>query len=110
MYDFGDRISNENIINNVIFFGGATTFKNNKTRWNQIFKRLISGRIVNCYSEEDYVLKYLYQGSEGKQAIGSHKFKAGNEGEGEIIENIKLDIGHIEYRKCLDEIVKKINL
>ena len=47
-----------NIINNVMFIAGATHIE--QMKWNNIFNEVVNGRIINCYSKNDFVLKYLF--------------------------------------------------
>ena len=69
---------------------------------------------MNCYSNGDYVLKFLYSNCTGNLPIGSHEvfINDGKEGKN-IVENYDfsdLSLGHLEYRKKFNEIIKRINL
>ena len=102
----------KNIINNVIFLGGATNFKN-KLKWYNNFTKIVKGRIVNCHSNNDEVLKKLVKNCNGKDPIGADKFDI-NDGRGgkNIIENYDftdLKLGHLDYRKNLNIVLKRIN-
>ena len=97
------------LINNVYLFGGATYF-GNSFLWENIFANQISGRIVNCYSQVDEILKRLYSLSTGQNAIGNDPIEI--ESEKFKIENYDLtdlNIGHLSYRDNLDMILKFIN-
>ena len=101
------------IINNITLIAGATTLKN-KLNWYNRFKKVVGGRIMNCYSNGDYVLKFLYSNCTGNLPIGSHEvfINDGKEGKN-IVENYDfsdLSLGHLEYRKKFNEIIKRINL
>ena len=102
---------NKTLINNIIFMGGATTLNSNK--WPNIFKKVVSGRILNCYSQKDEVLKKLFKLCTINNAIGSDKLIIKSEdGEFDYVENYdfsELDLGHLDYRKNFEEILKKIN-
>ena len=101
------------IINDITFIAGATTFKN-QLNWYNRFKKIIGGRIVNCYSKKDLVLKLLYSNCTGnKLPIGNHEIDI-NDGIGgkNIIENFDftdLNLGHLDYRKNFNKILKRIN-
>ena len=101
----------KNIINNVIFLGGATSFKN-KLKWYNNLNKIVKGRIINCHSNEDEILKKLFKGFTGKNPIGKDKIDI-NDGKGgkNIIENYDftdIKLGHLEYRKYLNLILKRI--
>ena len=102
----------KNIINDVIFMGGATTFKK-KSSWYHIFKKIVRGRIINCYSKKDDILSKLYCKCIGKDPIGKQEFDINDGKEGKnIIENYDftdLDLGHLDYRKHFHVILKRIN-
>ena len=100
------------IINDVTFMAGATTFKD-KIKWYKIFKKLIGGRIVNCYSKKDNILKYLYSNCTGLEPIGSKEIDI-NDGKGgkNIVENYDftdLNLGHLDYRDKFKDILNRIN-
>ena len=57
--ELGYSEEGKNIINNVIFLGGATTFKN-RSNWFNILNKTVKGRIINCFSKKDEILKSLY--------------------------------------------------
>ena len=100
------------IINDVTFMAGATTFRN-KSKYYKIFKKVIGGRIVNCYSKSDNILKYLYSNCIGNLPIGISNIDI-NDGKGgkNIVENYDftdLDMGHLDYRERFKDILKRIN-
>ena len=99
------------IINDVIFMAGATTFKD-RLNWYNIFNNTIGGRIINCYSKSDNILKYLYSNCTGNQPIGNKELDI-NDGKGgkNIVENYEftdLNMGHLDYRERFSEILKRI--
>ena len=100
------------IINNVTFMAGATTFKN-KFSWYNIFKNVVGGRIVNCYSKADNILKYLYSNCTGNEPIGITEIDINDRNGGKnIIENYDftdLNMGHLDYREKFSDILKRIN-
>ena len=104
---------NKCIINNVTFIAGATTFKN-KSKWYYRFKNVVGNRIINCFSNKDYILKFLYANCTGNLPIGNNELiiNDGNKGKN-IVENYdfsELKLGHLDYRNNFNEIIKKINI
>jgi len=100
------------LINDVIFMAGATTFKN-RANWYKIFKKVVGGRIINCYSKSDNILKYLYANCTGNQPIGNKKIDINDGKSGKnIVENYDftdLNLGHLDYRDKFNDIIKRIN-
>ena len=100
------------IINDVTLIAGATTLKN-KINWYNRFTKVVGGRIVNCFSEKDYVLKLLYSNCTGNYPIGSHEVFINDGLDGNnIVENYNftdLNLGHLDYRKKFDEVIRRIN-
>ena len=86
-----------NIINNIIFFGGATSFKNN-FKWEQRLNSF-KGIIINCYSFTDIAL-LNYNALTKKYNIGTQELEIGNIN----IHNYQTKCFHLEYREKLDEI------
>ncbi len=110
--ELGCSDEGKNIINNVLFLGGATTFKN-KSSWFNLLNKIVKGRIINCFSKKDEVLKNLYTRYSEKDPIGGDKLDI-NDGRGgkTIVENYDftdIDLGHLEYRKYFNVILKRIN-
>ena len=102
-----------NMINNVLFFGGATVMQQfKKNTWRKIFKNNVCGRIINCYSKHDAILSYLFRICVGKNPIGLHKINLADEKrEYDIIEDYDfsyLKLGHLDYRNKFDIILKTI--
>ena len=102
------------MINNVLFMGGASIIKNNKKNiWRNIFINNVEGRIINCYSTEDYVLRYLFKLCVSENPIGLNNINLKDEeGKYKIIEDYDfsyLNLGHLEYRDKFDIILQTIN-
>lgn len=110
--ELGYSEEGKNIINNVIFLGGATTFKN-RSNWFNILNKTIKGRIINCFSKKDEILKSLYSKYAGKDPIGKDKLDINDGKSGKnIVENYDftdIELGHLEYRKSFNIILKRIN-
>ena len=110
------------MINNALFLGGAADMRDNKKdKWRNIFRDNVGGRVINCFSRYDWVLKNLYKicakndpNINGKKdPIGLNKMNIKDEkGEYYIVEDYDLSdlkLGHIEYRGKFFEILKRIN-
>ena len=100
------------ILNDVIFMAGATTFKD-RSNWYKIFKKVVGGRVINCYSKSDNILKYLYSNCTGNEPIGIKKVDINDGKSGKnIVENYDftdLNLGHLTYRVKFNDILKRIN-
>ena len=108
-----EKIGHRDMINNVLFMGGATVMHEfKKNTWKKIFKKNVCGRIINCYSKHDAVLSYLFRICVGKNPIGLSKINLKDEKrEYDIVEDYDfsyLELGHLDYRDKFDIILKKI--
>ena len=101
-----------NMINNVLFMGGATYIKD-KTNWKNILKKVVGGRIINCFSKNDFVLSKLFKLCVIHTAVGTKELIIKDENSGyNIVENYDLSdlkLGHLDYRKNFGKILKRIN-
>ena len=111
-----DKIKgHRDMINIVLFLGGAAIMRENKKDiWRNIFQKNVGGRVINCYSKEDNVLKYLFGQFIQRNPIGSKKINLKDKnGEYYIIDDYDfsyLNLGHLDYRNKFGEILKEINL
>ena len=101
------------MINNVLFMGGATAIKKEKKMiWRNIFMKNVGGRVINCYSKEDCVLKYLFRLCVFQNPIGLHTIDIKDENEEyDIVENYDfsdIKLGHLDYRDKFAEILGRI--
>ena len=113
--EFKNSKNNKFMINNVLLMGGATVIEEyEKNKWKNIFRENVAGRIINCYSKCDNVLSILFKACIFKTPIGIQKLDIKSEnGEYQIVEDYDfsdIQLGHTEYRKNFDRILKKINL
>lgn len=100
IYLFTQDSSLLDIIHNIIFLAGATTFKNIEN-WSKIFY-LAKGKIINCFSTHDKILKYLYNSSTEKTAIGLNTLDLHNKLYNFYnLDFSNLELGHSEYRHFL---------
>jgi hypothetical protein len=103
-YKNGEMSAND-IIKNVVFIAGATSFSNIE-KWESIFE-LAAGKIVNCHGEFDNILKYLFTISTNKNPIGISQIQI------KKVFNVDfsdLKIDHMEYRDQLREIFSRLRL
>ena len=102
------------MINNILLMGGATIIEESeKNKWRDIFRDNVAGRIINCYSTYDDVLSYLFIMRMAKIPIGIKKLDIKDENEEySIVEDYDFSdvkLGHLEYRKKFEIILKRIN-
>ena len=102
------------MINNVLLMGGATVIEESDyPLWRNIINNNIAGRLINCYSDSDDILAYLFRICMGKTPIGLKKIDIQEEkGEYELVDNFNfsdINLGHLEYRKKFGIILKRIN-
>ena len=89
-------------IKNAFFIAGATDFKHTAL-WTKMLKETVTDKCVNCSSEQDWVLKFLYKKIMGKTAIGMKKLEFIYQGKN-IFENYDFTnngFGHLSYDKRL---------
>ena len=106
--------NNKFMINNVLLMGGATVIEDSdKILWRNIFRENVAGRIINCFSTFDDVLSYLFKVCIMKTPIGIQKLNIKDEnGEYPIVEDYDFSdirLGHLEYRKKFEIILKRID-
>ena len=106
--------NNKFMINNVLLMGGATVIEDSdKILWRNIFRENVAGRIINCFSTFDDVLSYLFKVCIMKTPIGIQKLNIKDEnGEYQIVEDYDFSdirLGHLEYRKKFEIILKRID-
>lgn len=91
------------LIENVVFIGAPVPSNSNNWR---VMRSVVSGRIINVYSENDYILAFLYRatsvqfGVAGLQAIGDV------DGIGNLDLSKEVS-GHLRYPDLIGKILKK---
>lgn len=93
-----NQLNRENAISSVYLFGGAIS---NKTEWTDTYSRHPSMAITNCYSENDWVLKFAYKLGTvfTNQPIGLNPIVNDSKS---LIYNVdlsKIVDGHTDYKK-----------
>ena len=101
------------IINNVLLMGGATVIEDSKINlWKNIFRDNVAGRIINCYSKCDNVLKYLFPMCMRKSPIGLDMLNLNDENNdysiNEDYDFSDIRLGHLDYRDKFKIILKRI--
>ena len=110
-----NKITNHKfMINNVLLMGGASIIEDfEKDIWRNIFVNNVAGRVINCYSKYDDVLKYLFTICMGKRPIGIGKIDIMDpKGGYPIVDNYDfsdIKLGHLQYRDKFEIILKRIN-
>ena len=110
LYKINDKIKCDDIIKDVILIAGATSMENKEEHYAKMFDKIVNGKIINCWSNKDQILKELYNFAMKKNAIGYggklnlklDKFKS--------IDFTPLNLGHTDYRKKMDLVMNKIQL
>lgn len=99
-----------NIIQNVVFIGGAIDFKNTK-KWSKIFQTFIAGKIINVYCKGDEILKKLYKiAKPDNNPIGLKRLELIDCNKIENYDMTSKNDGHLSYRSVLDHIMIDIDL
>ena len=110
LYKISDKVKCDDIIKDVILIAGATSMKGKESHYAKMFDKIVNGKIINCWSNEDRVLSVLYTTAMKKVPIGFggdldlkiKKFKS--------VDFSPLKLGHTDYRKRMDLVMSKIQL
>jgi hypothetical protein len=100
----------KDLIQNIIFIGAAVAIPSHKELWKNV-RKIVSGRIINCYSPNDEVLLGIFKYITKKDSIGTCPLKIDTLED--LIENYDLsdlNIQHQEYKCYLNDIIKKVKL
>lgn len=92
------------LVENVVLMGAPTP--SDTSDW-RVLRSVVSGRLVNVYSENDYVLGFMYRTSALQYGVAGLQPVEGLPG----IENVDVseDVkGHLKYRYLVGAILKKI--
>ena len=97
------------LINNVVFIGGATKIGIGENKHKEIFSN-VGGKIVNIFSKFDQSLKMIYD----EKCIGLNPLELNTlKDENFVVHNIDLTylkINHKDYKNELGKVLQKINL
>jgi len=92
------------LVESVVFIGAPTP--STAAEW-RVMRSVVSGRLVNVYSENDYVLGFLYRTSSIQYGVAGLQKVEGVPN----VENIDVSetvSGHLRYRYLVGSILKKI--
>jgi hypothetical protein len=99
-----------NILQNVVFIGGAVDFKKSK-KWGKIFQTLVAGKVVNIHCDNDLILKKLYKFAKPKNdPIGIRRLEIEGCWKIENYDVTSKNDGHLNYRRILDLIMMDVDL
>lgn len=94
------------LIENVVFIGSPVP--SNGSNW-RVMRSVVSGKIFNVYSENDYILAFLYRATSLQFGVaGLQKI-----GDAEGIENMDLSkevSGHLRYPELIGKILKRTGI
>lgn len=91
------------LVESVVLIGAATPSDTNDWR---VMRSVVAGRLINVYSENDYVLGFLYRTSSIQLGVAGLQKVEGLPG----VENIDVSntvSGHLRYRYLVGSILKK---
>ncbi|KAI9820771.1 MAG: hypothetical protein M1827_005141 [Pycnora praestabilis] len=92
------------VVESVVFLGAPAPA--DAADW-RIMRSVVSGRLINVYSENDYILGFLYRTSSIQYGVAGLQKVVGMKG----IENVdvsKIVSGHLRYRYLVGSILEKI--
>ena len=112
MYElhYKDHIPCNDIIKNVVLIAGATSILGKEEKFKNIFSKMINGKLINCFSKEDEVLKVLYTGGMQKKPIGNSELIIDGYDNLRNIDFTPLKLGHTDYRAKMDLVMNKVDL
>ena len=112
MYElhYKDHIPCNDIIKNVVLIAGATSIAGKEEKFKNIFSKMINGKLINCFSKEDEVLKVLYTGAMQKKPIGNSELIIDGYDNLRNIDFTPLKLGHTDYRAKMDLVMNKVDL
>ena len=95
------RLGVSDKIVNVIFIGGATQFKDT---FNHHLNHVVSGRVINCFSKEDIILKHFYSVVIPIEPTGR------TPNPNITMENYEFELWHIKYRDNFQMVRDRLKL
>lgn len=99
-----------NIVQNVIFIGGAVDFKKSK-KWGKIFQTLVAGKVINIHCDNDLILHKLYKLAKPQnEPIGIKRLLIDECFKIENYDVTSKNDGHLSYRRMLDLIMMDVDL
>uniref|UniRef100_A0AC35U7Z7 DUF726 domain-containing protein n=1 Tax=Rhabditophanes sp. KR3021 TaxID=114890 RepID=A0AC35U7Z7_9BILA len=105
-----ERKNSRGIIENVILLGAPVTAS--QTQWEEASK-VVSGRIINGYCKNDWMLKFLYRTMSAQMSIAGIapvKFKNSNRNKVANYNLSHIVKGHLDYAEKLEEILDALGV
>lgn len=94
------------LIENVILIGSP--IPSNSDNWREM-RAVVSGKLINVYSENDYILAFLYRATSIQYGVAGLQEIKGVEGIGN--EDLTKDVsGHLRYPELVGRILKRVGV
>ncbi|CAG8977858.1 hypothetical protein HYALB_00013135 [Hymenoscyphus albidus] len=94
------------LVENVILIGSP--IPSNSNNWREM-RAVVSGKVVNVYSENDYILAFLYRATSVQYGVAGLQGIEGVEGIGN--EDLTKDVsGHLRYPELVSKILKRVGV
>jgi len=93
------------LVDTVVFIGAP--IPSNRSHW-RVMRTVVSGKIYNVYSENDYLLAFLYRATSIQLGVAGLQEIRNIQG----VENLNLSEevqGHLRYPKLIDQILARCN-
>jgi len=97
--------NNQPIYINSIIFCAAATYFNKINDWAKYKQETIADKFINCFSDNDNVLKYGYTVAMDKNPIGLNKLYINYQGKN-LVDNYYFEYDHDEYQ--MGKVAQKI--
>ena len=97
--------NNQPIYINSIIFCAAATYFNKISDWAKYKQETIADKFINCFSDNDKVLKYGYTVAMNKNPIGLNKLYINYQGKN-LVDNYYFEYDHDEYQ--MGKVAQKI--
>ena len=107
---YEENIPCNDIIQNVVLIAGATCVQNKEKKFKEIFSKVISGKLFNCFSNEDQILNMLYTVCMNKKPLGNSTLDLDGFKNLINVDFTPLHLGHTDYRDKMDLVMSKIRL
>ncbi|CAG8953858.1 hypothetical protein HYFRA_00006751 [Hymenoscyphus fraxineus] len=94
------------LVENVILIGSP--IPSNSDNWREM-RAVVSGKVINVYSENDYILAFLYRATSVQYGVAGLQGIKGVEGIGN--EDLTKDVsGHLRYPELVGKILKRVGV
>lgn len=107
LQELAERKDSEGIIGDVVLLGAPVSAS--VEHWKPM-SRIVSGKIVNCYSSSDWLLKFLYRTSSAAIHVAGLQEIRWKDRRLKNVDLTRIVSGHMDYCKKLTEILDYINI